>query len=289
MKAGDRFFVFIQHLLPQHFLSAIVYRLTRCQWPYWKNYLIRIFIWKFGVDMDSAERKGPETYSDFNDFFTRRLKAGVRPVDSSDSRLVSPVDGVISQLGLINDDAILQAKGKSYSLKMLLADDAYLTQVFRNGQFMTIYLSPKDYHRIHMPFSGELSRMTYVPGDLFSVNEVTTNEVDNLFARNERVINIFQTRIGKVALVMVGAIFVGSMETVWAGQITPTSERKVKNWNYSDSNPRVNLEKGEEMGRFNMGSTVILLLEPEKCHWDAAMQAGTPLRMGELIGTTTSL
>ncbi len=285
MKIRDRLFVFMQRHLPQHLLSALMYRLARCEYSLWKNSLIRIFIWKFEVDMKIAAQAEPTGYRHFNDFFTRRLKCDVRPVDQAKSNVVSPVDGVISQAGKIDGDAMLQAKGKSYSLKALLANDESLRRSFMNGRFMTVYLSPRDYHRIHMPLSGRLVKMLYVPGDLFSVNEVTTAAVEQLFARNERIINVFNTQVGTMALIMIGAIFVGSMETVWAGQITPAGRREIKQWDYDPASPEIKLDKGEEMGRFNLGSTVILLFEPGKCAWLDEMKAGRMLRMGQAIGT----
>ena len=285
MKIRDRLFIFIQHLLPQHFLSALMYRLARCEWPLWKNYCIRIFIWKFNVNMAIAAQEDPKSYQHFNDFFTRRLKPAVRPIEQSDSAIISPVDGVISQAGKTDSDIIIQAKGKPYSLKALLAADAMLSEAFENGQFMTIYLAPGDYHRIHMPVAGQVSKLIYVPGDLFSVNDVTTRAVDDLFTRNERVINIFHTRTGKMAMIMVGAIFVGGMETVWAGQITPTAKRIPEKRDYDHSTAGIRLDKGDEMGRFNMGSTLILLFEPDKCEWAEKMTADRSVNMGQTIGS----
>jgi len=285
MKIKDKFFIFIQHLLPQHFLSALMYRLARCECSLWKNFCIRIFIRRFDVDMAIAAREDPESYRHFNDFFTRRLKPKARPIDQSDATIISPVDGVISQAGKINKGMIIQAKGKSYSLDALLAADSPLSGAFENGQFMTIYLSPKDYHRIHIPIAGQLSKMIYVPGALFSVNAVTTTAVDNLFAHNERVINVFHTRAGKMAMIMVGAMLVGSMETVWAGQVTPATQGQPGKWDYDSASPAITLNKGEEMGRFNMGSTLILLFEADICEWGDKMAAGKVLNMGQAIGT----
>lgn len=273
-----------QYVIPQHGLSQLVYRLTRWHIPL-KNPVIRWFIRHYGVDMSIAEAAEPDYYACFNDFFTRALRAGVRPIDGDPEVIVSPVDGKISQLGTIAGDRIFQAKGHDYTLADLLAGQDTLVEAFRYGAFMTIYLSPRDYHRIHMPLLGKLTRMIYVPGKLFAVNPHTARTVPNLFARNERVITLFDTVIGPVALILVGAINVGSMETVWEGLITPAKQRRITLWDYDGS---LTLSKGAEMGRFNMGSTVIVLTRQDTVKWLDGMLPGISLRMGQRIGMLQS-
>ncbi len=275
--------VFYQHLLPQHFLSGLMYRLTRISWPPLKSLLIKNFIRIYHVDMSIAAIPDPEQFQTFNEFFTRALKPAARPLDPAMNVIVSPVDGVVSQHGRITGGKLLQAKDRDYTVEQLLGGDRELASRFANGEFITLYLSPKDYHRIHMPLTGTLQSMTYVPGRLFSVSPATTLAIDNLFARNERLIQIFQTEIGQVALVMVGAIFVGSMETTWAGQVTPARIRNQWTRNYPGSGQPVQIIKGGEMGRFNMGSSVILLFEQDRLNWDASVRAGLEVRLGRKI------
>jgi phosphatidylserine decarboxylase len=270
-----------QYFIPQHFITSLVYRVTRCETPWFKNILIKLFISIFDVDMSLANNPDPESYSSFNTFFTRELSPEARPISLDEYTILCPVDGSVSQVGGIENDTIFQAKGKSYTLKDLLVEDD-LVSMFSGGTFATLYLSPKDYHRIHMPISGKLKRMIYVPGKLFAVNSHTVRVVDSVFARNERVINIFNTDIGPMAIVMVGALNVGSMETVWAGQITPAKDRIINDKQYSDG--AVQVEQGQEMGRFNMGSTVILLFPEDAIQWSAEMKADKLIVMGEGIG-----
>jgi phosphatidylserine decarboxylase len=279
-----------QYLLPQHFLSRLMYRIARWRWQLWKKTVIRIFIRYYDVDMSLAEQSDPEEYSCFNDFFTRRLKSQLRLVDNSPMSIASPVDGSVSQLGQIDKHALVQAKGKYFSLQALLANDVDSVSHFTGGSFATIYLSPRDYHRIHIPLDAKLLKMTYVPGDLFSVNDSTAQVVDQLFARNERVICLFQTRFGMMACILVGAIFVGGMETVWHGQITPAARRELRSWHYGDDpGIQTNFVKGEELGRFNMGSTVILLFEPGRINWADKLQPGHTVQMGQVIGAASRL
>jgi phosphatidylserine decarboxylase len=275
--------VFYQNLIPQHFLSGLMYRLTRSDWSPFKNFIITSFINFFDVDMSIAKQAEPREYENFNAFFTRQLKPGARPLATGTSSVISPIDGSVSQFGHIIGDSLLQAKGRNFSLTALLGGDKVLASRFTNGDFITLYLAPRDYHRIHMPIDGELRSMIYVPGKLFSVDPATTRGIDNLFARNERVINIFTTEIGSMALIMVGAIFVGSMETVWAGEITPASIRKQSITNYPETDEVINLSRGEEVGRFNMGSTVILLFEQGKIKWDPQIAANAGMIMGQKI------
>ncbi len=278
--------IFLQTVLPQHGLSRCMHRIARWRWAPWKNFITRIFIRYYQVDMQIAEQSDPRSYGNFNEFFSRRLKKNERPIDNNPASIVSPVDASVSQIGQVDKDVVLQAKGKYFSLRALLANDEKAVDHFNNGSFATLYLSPRDYHRIHLPVKGELLKMTYVPGDLFSVNEATSKAVDQLFARNERVICLFDTEFGLMATILVGAIFVGSMETVWQGEITPTKRRELSVWDYSPgSKAQTSFTRGEEIARFNMGSTVILLFEQSRMHWSAALQPGSKVEMGQLIGT----
>jgi phosphatidylserine decarboxylase len=272
-----------QKLLPQHFLSNLMYKVTRFTWAPFKDLIIQSFIKFYDVDMSIAKQSDPGEYNSFNAFFTRQLNSTARPIDNSIQSIISPVDGSVSQYGRINADKLLQAKGKNYTLVSLLGGDQALAAKFTDGDFITLYLSPKDYHRIHMPMNGELQSMIYIPGKLFSVSPGTTQGIDNLFARNERVINLFKTNIGNVALIMVGAIFVGSMETVWAGEITPKDIRKKTIQHYSETDKKIRLPKGTEAGRFNMGSTVILLFEKGKLNWNKNIAVDSKINMGQII------
>ena len=278
-----------QYILPQHLLSRCMYRIARWRCVFWKNLIIRIFIRHYGVDMKIAEKSDPVSYGNFNEFFTRSLISDARPVVETSLSIACPVDGSISQIGNILEDALILAKGRYFSLKGLLANDSIVVERFTNGCFSTIYLSPRDYHRIHMPMDAKLVKMIYVPGDLFSVNESTSRTVDQLFARNERLICLFETQIGLMATILVGAIFVGGMETVWQGEITPARLRELRVWNYdATSATQTNFTKGEELGRFNMGSTVILMFEQNRMNWSASLHAGSKVEMGQLIGTGTA-
>lgn len=247
----------MQYLLPHHFLSGLVHSFMRVRMQLIKNLQIWVFGWLAGVDWSEARSPHAADYGDFNAFFTRELAPGMRPVDPDPLAFVSPADGRISQCGRVTNDRILQAKGHSYSLRALLAHDP-ATGEFANGFFHTIYLAPRDYHRVHMPMPGTLQRMIHVPGRLFSVAPYTVRQIPNLFARNERVISVFDTSHGPMAVILVGALLVSSIETVWAGRITPPRGRRVSvgDWSRRD----ISLGQGEEMGRFNIGSTVILLL-----------------------------
>ncbi len=278
----DRLFTGLLRILPQHALSALMYRATRVTWKPFKNLLIREVASRYGVDLFEAENPRPESYACFNDFFTRALKPDARPVAADPDAVASPADGKISQAGYAGDGRLLQAKGRDYSLLQLLAGREDLARAFDGGGYVTIYLSPRDYHRVHMPVTGRLREMIFVPGTLFSVSEATTRLVPDLFARNERVICLFDTAAGPMAVILVGAIFVGSMETVWAGEVRgPAGEPT--SWIYTGNRPVV-LKKGEEMGRFNMGSTVITLFARDRVTWDPALVPGVRVRMGQRIG-----
>jgi phosphatidylserine decarboxylase len=277
----DSIRVFPQYLLPQRFLSKLVYKLTRCQCSIFKNSLIKSFIRYFNVDMSLADQSDVESYIHFNHFFTRELRQEIRPITKQG--IACPIDGSISQIGQIDVTTILQAKSREFDLKKLLTDEDESIQ-FKNGNFVTLYLSPRDYHRIHMPMDGQLRKMIYVPGKLFSVNAHTTRVVNNLFSLNERVVCFFDTEIGPMAIIMVGAIFVGSMETVWAGQITPSDLSNVTQWSYKEENKVTKLQKGREMGRFNMGSTVILLFGKETIKWVSTACPNSNVTMGSCLG-----
>jgi phosphatidylserine decarboxylase len=285
--AGGRAFVTLQHLLPQHGISRLVLAATRSRAPAFKNALIRLFVRGFRPDMSDAVETEPTAYASFNDFFTRALRPGTRPVDSDPQAIVSPVDGTVSEAGELTADRLLQAKGHEYSLRALLAGNGAWERTFAGGTFATIYLAPYNYHRIHMPLAGELRESFYVPGRLFSVNRTTAQLVPGLFSRNERVFCGFDSGGMPWANILVGALNVGSMATVWHGDVTPRKHREITALPVSALLTSARLAKGEEMARFNMGSTVILLFPPGAVRWDSTLKAGNTLRMGERIGTLT--
>ncbi|MBF0255624.1 MAG: phosphatidylserine decarboxylase [Gammaproteobacteria bacterium] len=278
----DRLFVLLLQLLPHHLLSRAVWYLTRWRWAPFKNRAIRGFIKAFDVEMAQAQSAYAVDYADFNAFFPRSLRPGARPL-CAEGQLASPADGKISAIGRIEQDSILQAKGMDYSLRELLGGDAALAEGFRDGHFATIYLSPRDYHRVHMPLSGQLREMIHIPGRLFSVNGRTARTLPRLFSRNERLVCLFDTQAGPMAVILVGAIFVGCMDTVWAGTVAPTDLRNSR-WRYGEVESGVQLERGAEMGRFNMGSTVILLLPKGALSWQDHLREGSEIRMGEGLG-----
>jgi phosphatidylserine decarboxylase len=277
-----RIFTGMQYLLPHHLLSALMFLATRVRWRPFKDLLIRTIIRHFGIDMKEARESDPTAYETFNAFFTRALVPGARPIAADDRAIACPADGALSQLGAIEAGRIFQAKGLDYSLLDLLGGRDDWAQRLDGGAFATIYLSPRDYHRVHMPIAGTLREMIHVPGRLFTVKPTTATIVPRLFARNERVICLFEGAAGPFAVILVGAIFVGCMETVWAGRITPIGRRD-PDLTYAAEAP-IRLDKGAEMGRFNMGSTVILLFGPGKVAWDSQLQPGDDLRMGRQIG-----
>lgn len=276
----ERLLAGFQYILPQHFLSRIVYVLMRCEVRWVKNMLIRLISRIAGINYDEALSPDPADYASFNAWFTRALKPGARTFDTDPMAFLSPCDGKISETGSLHKNRILQAKGKDYSVQDLLANDPVCSQL-ADGYFSTIYLSPKDYHRIHMPLTGRLQRMIHVPGRLFSVAPYTARHVPRLFARNERVIAIFDTDAGPLVMVLVGAMLVSSTETVWAGEVTPTKNKEVTVKDYPDDN--ISLAKGDEMGRFNMGSTVILLMPPQTVEGQVDLTAGTAVTVGQKL------
>ena len=274
----------LQYILPHHALSKMMSKLTHCENKIWKNLFIKQIIKHYGVNMNEALEQDINTFKSFNHFFTRELNSNVRPLTTTPNAIACPADGTVSQAGKINDGEIFQAKGKNFTVTELLGGDSKRAEPFNNGVFTTIYLSPKDYHRLHMPLTGTLREMVHIPGRLFSVNTATTNSVPGLFARNERVAAIFDTDAGQMALVLVGAIFVSSIETVWHGVVTPPSITSVRSWQYQENAPV--LKMGEEMGRFNMGSTIIVLLAKNKAEWDSNFTAEKVVKLGEHIGNT---
>jgi phosphatidylserine decarboxylase len=279
----DRCFVFTQMLLPTHFLSWLMFRIARIENERFKNYFISTFVRLYKVNLGDAALERIASYAHFNAFFTRALKPRARPVDPDPRTLISPVDGTISQLGDIHDQALIQAKGMDYSVTDLMGGTPSAA-LFRNGRFCTIYLAPHNYHRIHMPANGRLTEWSYVPGRLFSVNGLSARKIPNLFVRNERICAVFETDFGPLAVIMVGALFVGSIETTWAGLVTPPHGQKAGT--YSPMSP-VTLMRGQELGRFNMGSTVILLAPRGMLDWRQQLQPGKPVRVGLSLGTLT--
>ncbi|MCB2262501.1 MAG: archaetidylserine decarboxylase [Candidatus Thiosymbion ectosymbiont of Robbea hypermnestra] len=275
-----RLYVALQYLLPHHLLSALMFRVTRIRRRSVKNLLIQAFVRHYRVDMTEALEPDPRAYASFNAFFTRPLRPGARPLAVQEGSMICPADGILSQLGAIGDGRVFQAKGHDCSLAELLGGRQDWTQTFEGGAFATIYLSPRDYHRVHMPVAATLRETIHIPGRLFSVNPVTTALVPRLFGRNERVLCLFETASGPLALILVGAIFVGSMETRWAGRITPAPGSVP----IPGGDRPIRLDRGAEMGRFNMGSTVILLFGPERVVWEPGLEPGAPLRMGQRIG-----
>lgn len=283
-----KLFSLLQYLLPHHLLSRGMYLIARSEWKPLKDLIIKNIINIYDVDMHQATYQQPSDYRSFNHFFTRTLQPDARPIAEAKDALVSPVDGTVSQAGVIRDGRIFQAKGHDFSLQELVGGDPKTASLFSDGSFATIYLSPRDYHRIHMPLTGTLKKMTHVPGRLFSVSPSTTENIPRLFSRNERVVNLFETEAGPVALIMVGAIFVSSMDTVWTGTITPKS-RRATSWEYGrKSTAAIKLKRGQEMGRFNMGSTVILLFGKDAVELATELQPDTKLQMGQQIGSITS-
>lgn len=278
---SDRLFALLQIILPHHFLSRIMLRLTRSRGLF-RRLFTPWFIRHFNIDMGQARESDWRKYENFNRFFTRELKADARPVSDDEGSLICPVDGCVSQAGEIQTDRIFQAKGHDYSLAALLGGESSWSDHFIDGEFATLYLSPRDYHRIHMPIEGKLLEVIHVPGRLFSVNPATARTIPGLFARNERVVCIFETAAGPMAMVLVGAIFVASIETIWQGVVTPPAGRKVQHWHYREKD--IVLKKAQEMGRFNMGSTVILLFGKNRIALDKKIKAVAPVRMGQRLG-----
>jgi phosphatidylserine decarboxylase len=287
---NDRSFVALQHLLPKQALTRLAGLAAGSRGGALTTAAIRWFIGRYGVNMAEALNPDPASYSSFNEFFTRPLKPGARPL--AQAGWICPVDGAISQFGGIQGDRIFQAKGHDYTTAALLGGDAQLARHFQGGHFATLYLSPRDYHRIHMPRAGRLLRMLHVPGALFSVNPATARGVPGLFARNERVVCVFDDPTAAPGerpwvLVLVGATIVGSMATVWHGVVNPPRPGTVRDWRYADQ--RIELAQGAEMGRFLLGSTVVMLMPPGPLAWNPAWAPGGAIRLGEVMATTPAL
>jgi phosphatidylserine decarboxylase len=285
-SASARAFVALQYLMPQHLLTRVVNRVTRSRVPLLKNLLIDSFLNSYRPDMSDAAETDVRRFESFNAFFTRALRPGTRPWDADPRAVVSPVDGAVSQLGALDGDYLLQAKGHAYTLDSLLDGEAPWVTTFRGGSFATLYLAPFNYHRIHMPLPGTLRAAWYVPGALFSVNATTAASVPGLFARNERLVCVFEDAPVTFAMVLVGALFVGSMATVWHEEVTPRSPRRRAMLPMRTQAPAT-LPKGAEMGRFNMGSTVILLLPPGAAAWLPGLAPGSPVRVGQTLAHLT--
>ncbi|MCL1142237.1 archaetidylserine decarboxylase [Shewanella gaetbuli] len=279
----DSLKIALQYIMPKHFLSRLVGKFAAAEAGALTTAFIKWFIKQYKIDMSEAAKSEPEAYKTFNAFFTRELKDGLRPINDQHDIMAHPVDGAVSQCGPIEAGNIFQAKGHSYTSQALLGGDKADADRFDKGDFATIYLAPKDYHRIHMPIKGTLSKMTYVPGDLFSVNPLTAQNVPGLFARNERVVAIFETEVGPLAMVLVGATIVASIETVWAGTVTPPGGKQVFSWDYPTTGPdALTLEKGAEMGRFKLGSTVVMLFaEDALSDFAQGVEPGETTRMGQ--------
>lgn len=283
----SRLFIFFQYLLPHHLLSRGVGILA--QNHLLRKLFIRTFIKRYKVDLSQAKIQDVEKFENFNAFFTRELQADARPLPTAQGAIVCPADGAVSQLGDIADGNLLQAKGKHYSCQSLLAGDAQMAALFQSGKFATIYLSPSDYHRVHMPMAGILKKTIYVPGKLFSVNQTTAESVPNLFARNERLVCLFTTAAGPMAVILVGAMIVAGIDTVWAGEICPMAgKRDIQITDYSNQIPAVQLPLGGELGRFRLGSTAIVLFQHGAMKFESSLEATSSVAMGQLLGQVTS-
>jgi len=277
-RLKQQLFIQAQKVVPQHRLSRVVGKIAASENPLVKIAVIAAFKTKYGIDMSIAEQTNALKFKSFNDFFTRGLRTGVRAVDADSTAIVSPADGAISQLGKIENGDVFQAKGQKFTVENLIADPQ-LAEPFKNGEFATVYLSPRDYHRVHMPFAGTLTETLYVPGELFSVNQTTAENIPGLFARNERMVCLFDTELGRMAVVLVGAMIVAGIETVATGKVKPSGRIELNQHNLF-------LEKGVELGRFYLGSTAVILFEENKMQWDEKFKANSTVLMGEALGHT---
>ncbi len=276
--------VAFQYIMPQLYLTQLAGWFAQQKWGAVTHFVIKVFAKKYNVDMSEAKKENFSDYESFNQFFIRELKDGARKINENPTALCLPADGRVSQIGHIDDERLLQAKGHFFSLSDLLAGDEELVNTFKNGEFATIYLSPRDYHRVHMPCDATLRKMIYVPGDLFSVNPFLAEHVPNLFARNERVICVFDTAFGPMVQILVGATITASMSTVWAGVINPPRTGEIKVWTYQGDNA-IKLTKGQEMGAFQLGSTVINLFPANSVTLAEHLEVDVPVRMGEILAT----
>lgn len=280
---GDRVKIALQYAMPKHAISRLVGKLAAAKMGWLTTKLIDVFIKAYNINMSEAKLKNAKDFATFNDFFTRELEEGARTIDQNADTLCYPVDGAISQQGDIVEGKLIQAKGFDYSLTSLLGGDARTAAPFQQGKFSCIYLAPKDYHRIHMPMAATLREMIYVPGELFSVNPLTANNVPDLFARNERVVTVFDTEYGALAMVLVGATIVASIETTWAGTITPPAGKDIFRWQYPAAGvDAITFKKGDEMGRFKLGSTVVSTFAPNMVEFSPEAESETVTRLGEL-------
>ena len=282
---SDRLAVLPQYLLPKQAMTTLAGRIAGAQGGALTTRLIRWFVKRYGVNMAEAHNPDIASYASFNEFFTRPLKAGARPLAQAD--YLCPVDGCISQFGSIVDDQIFQAKGHDFSIAALIGGDAQLANNFRHGSFANLYLSPKDYHRIHMPVDGRLTRMIYIPGQLFSVNPTTARGIPGLFARNERVVCVFDTNEGPFVMALVGATIVGSMATVWHGVVNPPRSKEMREWRYEDQDIR--LKKGEELGRFLLGSTVVMLFPANVLEFNPEWHPAGAVQLGQMMASGVRL
>lgn len=271
----------LQYLLPQHSLSRLVANIANCRTPLIKNLIIKQYRKFYRIDMADMLEPNPVNYPTFNDFFTRALKPGARPITNDKKTIISPVDGKIEQIGQANINQLISAKGKNFTLEQLLACDKEAKR-FYNANFAVIYLAPSDYHRIHMPISGKLCAMRYIPGKLFSVNPKTVNSIPDVFAKNERVIITFNTIFGTMIMVLVGAMIVGSIETTWAGVVMPNGQKNIMNWDYTKQ--EIIFEHGSEIAKFKLGSTAILLFPEKTMRWNQTIQKDDLIKMGQNLG-----
>ena len=285
-RGADRLAAMGQRLYPKHLLSWLMLRATRIRFAPWKNWQIRWFTRRYGVDLSVVPDPAPASYPHFNAFFTRALIPGARPLEGGPGTVVAPADGTVAAAGSMNGRSVVQAKHRAYTLEALFGGDERAAAEFEGGRFATIYLAPRDYHRVHMPITGRLRSTVYVPGELFSVNPVTVGAIDTLFARNERVVSFFDTDVGPLAVTMVGAVFVGCIELAWRGVVTPPRRREAL-VERCDGREIV-LEQGREMGRFNMGSTVIVMLADSAIEWSSWLEPGASVQVGRRIGEAPS-
>jgi len=279
----DQLIVFMQYILPKHCITRVYGFLAGIRQTAIKNYFIRKFIRKFHVDMQEAQHQDPSDYPDFHAFFSRHLREGVRTIDAQANSMASPVDGSVSEVGVVKEGQLIQAKNRYYSVYDLLGQDREAADRFSSAKFITLYLAPKDYHRVHMPYAGRLREMTYIPGQLFSVRPATVKYISNLFTRNERVVCLFETEHGPMAVIFVGAAIVGSIHTAWHGQVTPVPGRRVRHWEYPTETAPV-FAKGDDIGHFTLGSTIIILSAEGGLDWEAALQPGTEVKLGQRLG-----
>ncbi len=284
----ESWLVSLQRLVPAKLLGRVVRRAALSKQPFFKDLLIRNFIRFYNVDLSEALDSDPGSYASFNDFFTRELKPGCRPVDEQAGAVVSPADGTLAESGPLRGSQLIQAKGIHYTIEQLFAGQELAAQQFVNGSFATVYLAPYNYHRIHMPMAGTLTESVYVPGGLLSVNAATTAQVQGLYAQNERLIHIFRGSHGPFAVVMVGAMNVGSMTTAWGGEIPRHVRQHGHHYLHTTGDAGTSYEKGDYLGHFNLGSTVIFIAGPEQLRWESSLEQGMTLRMGERIGMTSA-